>query len=218
MTRLPLRVTLIATAAAAAIAFATTPATDLHAQVAPGLLDPNTASESDLLTLPHLSLPVVKALLEQRPFSSALELDVFLKGRGLGAEQLKELYGKAFVHVNLNTAPEAEFLLIPNAGRRMAHEFQEYRPWKSWAQFDKEIGKYVDQAEVGRLKRYAFIPVKLNTAGDDELRSIPGVGNKMLHELKEYRPWKTQAQFEKEIGKYVGPKEVARLWRYVVID
>jgi hypothetical protein len=39
----------------------------------------------------------------------------------------------------------------------------------------------------------------------------------MAHEFDEYRPWKTQAQFEKEIGKYVDAKEVKRLWRYVVI-
>jgi DNA uptake protein ComE-like DNA-binding protein len=193
-------------------------ATDARAQVAPGLLDPNTASESELLALPNLTAPVVKALLERRPFMSAVELDSFLKERGLGPEQRAALYGKAFVHLDLNTASEEEILLVPNAGRRMAHEFQEYRPWKSWVQFDKEIGKYVDQAEVSRLKRYAFIPVKLNTASDDDLRSIPGVGHRMLRELKEYRPWKTQQQFEKEIGKYVGPKEVARLWRYVLVD
>jgi hypothetical protein len=40
----------------------------------------------------------------------------------------------------------------------------------------------------------------------------------MVREFKEYRPWKTQAQFEKEIGKYVDAKEVKRLWRYVVIQ
>ena len=40
----------------------------------------------------------------------------------------------------------------------------------------------------------------------------------MVREFKEYRPWKTKARFEKEIGKYVGPAEVARLWRYVVIE
>ena len=39
-------------------------------------------------------------------------------------------------------------MLIPSAGKRMAHEFEEYRPWKAWAQFDKEIGKYVDAKEV----------------------------------------------------------------------
>ena len=39
----------------------------------------------------------------------------------------------------------------------MVGEFKEYRPWKSWEQFDKEIGKYVDAKEVARLKRYLAI-------------------------------------------------------------
>ena len=47
------------------------------------------------------------------------------------------------MHINLNTGTREEILLVPGAGKRMAHEFDEYRPWKTWAQFDKEIGKYV---------------------------------------------------------------------------
>jgi len=39
----------------------------------------------------------------------------------------------------------------------MVREFKEYRPCKSWAQFDKEIGKYVGQKETDRLKRYVVI-------------------------------------------------------------
>jgi radical SAM superfamily enzyme with C-terminal helix-hairpin-helix motif len=97
----------------------------------------------------------------------------------------------------------------------MAREFAEYRPWKSFAQFDKEIGKYVDKAEVERLKQYTFIPLDPNTASDTDFMTIPGVGNRMVREFKEYRPWKTQQQFEKEIGKYVNQREVARLWRYM---
>jgi hypothetical protein len=36
-------------------------------------------------------------------------------------------------------------------GKRMLHEFKEYRPYKTIEQFRKEIGKYVDQKEVARL-------------------------------------------------------------------
>jgi hypothetical protein len=46
------------------------------------------------------------------------------------------------------TAPE--ILLIPRVGKRMTHEFEEYRPWATMAQFDKEIGKYVGAAETNR--------------------------------------------------------------------
>ena len=95
-------------------------------------------------------------------------------------------------------------MLIPGAGKRMVREFAEYRPWKTWAQFDKEISKYVGQPETDRLKQYVFIPVNLNTATDEDILSIPGAGSRMVREFKEYRPWKTKEQFEKEIGKYVG--------------
>jgi DNA uptake protein ComE-like DNA-binding protein len=190
----------------------------LHAQVGKGLIDPNVAAEAELTALPHLTPAIVKDLLAARPFMSATDLNTFLLGHGLSAAQATEVYAKAFIHVNLNTASREEILLIPGAGTRMAREFAEYRPWKSWAQFDKEIGKYVGPAETERLKQYVFIPINLNTATDDDILSVPGAGRRMVREFKEYRPWKTKEQFDKEIGKYVGPKETARLWRYVVIQ
>ena len=167
--------------------------------------------------LPGLTPATVKGLIERRPFGSITELNTFLLGQKLTPEQTAGIYRKAFIHVNLNTGTREEILLIPGAGNRMAREFAEYRPWRTWAQFDKEISKYVGQMETDRLKQYVFIPVNLNTGTDADILSIPGAGQRMLREFKEYRPWKTKEQFEKEIGKYVGPKEVARLWRYVVI-
>lgn len=183
-----------------------------------GVVDANTAVEEDLRVMPHMTEAIVKALVAERPFDSITSLNAFLLKHELTQEQAAAFYAKAFVHVNLNTATRDELLLIPGVGRRMAHEFEEYRPWKTWAQFGKEIGKYVDQEEVARLAQYGFIPIDLNTATDEDITSIPGVGRRMLHEFKEYRPWKTLAQFDKEIGKYVDEKEVARLARYVVID
>jgi hypothetical protein len=37
------------------------------------------------------------------------------------------------------------------------HEFEEYRPYVNMAQFEREIGKYVDENEVARLARYVYI-------------------------------------------------------------
>ena len=121
------------------------------------------------------------------------------------------------MHLNLNTATGAEILLVPRISKRMTREFDEYRPWVTMAQFDKEIGKYVGAEETNRLKQYVFIPLDLNTATDDQFKTIPNLPGNMLKEFKEYRPWKTKAQFDKEIGKYVGAKETGRLWRFVVI-
>jgi DNA uptake protein ComE-like DNA-binding protein len=208
-------------AALVALAFSFGSAFTVHVggQVGKGaLLDANTAVEKDLLALPHMTPVIVKGLLEKRPFESVVELSSFLTSQSLTPAQLTELYGKTFIHVNLNTGTPEEILLVPGAGKRMAREFAEYRPWKAWAQFDKEIGKYVGQTETDRLKQYVFIPVNLNTATDEDILSIPGAGTRMVREFKEYRPWKTKEQFDKEIGKYVGARETARLWRYVVIQ
>ena len=93
--------------------------------------------------MPHMTPAIAKALVGDRPFKSITELNTFLLGQGLTPGQAMEFYRKAFVHINLNTATREEILLVPGAGTRMAREFAEYRPWKTWAQFDKEIGKYV---------------------------------------------------------------------------
>ena len=101
---------------------------------------------------------IVKGLVEQRPFKSIVDLNKFLLEPKLTPDQAKEFYRKAFVPINLNTGTREEFMLIPGVGSRMAAEFAEYRPWKTWAQFDKEIGKYVGQQETDRFKQYVFIP------------------------------------------------------------
>ena len=183
-----------------------------------GVVDANTITEAELVKLPGMTPAIAKALIAARPFDSATALNAFLLGQSLTQDQANALYRSIFVNINLNTASAAEIMLIPGAGKRMAHEFEEYRPWKSYAQFEKEIGKYVDAKEVARLAQYTFIPLNLNTATAVDFMTIPGAGKRFAHEFEEYRPWKTQAQFEKEIGKYVDAKEVKRFWRYMVIQ
>ena len=80
-----------------------------------------------------------------------------LLSASLSDEQLEQLYGELFVPINLNSAPEEDILLIPGVGKRMAHEFREYRPYKSMQQFRREIGKYVDAEEIARLEMYVTL-------------------------------------------------------------
>jgi DNA uptake protein ComE-like DNA-binding protein len=128
------------------------------AQAAKGMIDPNTAAESELQALPAMTPAIVKGMIERRPFKTVVDLNKFLLEQKVTPEQAREFYRKAFVSINLNTGTRDEFLLIPGVGTRMSAEFMEYRPWKNWTQFDKEIGKYVGQAETDRFKQYVFIP------------------------------------------------------------
>ena len=182
-----------------------------------GLVYPNVASEKELLALPHMNPAIVKAIMEERPFTGMSQLNALLS-KSLNTNQLTDLYVKLFEPINLNNATEAEIMLIPGMGKRMLREFLEYRPYRTIAQFRKEIGKYVDDKEVARLEQYVFVPINLNRASDEDILSIPGMGKRMLREFKEYRPYANIEQFRKEIGKYVDKKEVARLERYVTLN
>jgi len=123
---------------------------------ADGVLDANTASAEQLAAAPGMSQALAAKIIAARPFATIGALDELLSGE-LGDDQREVLYGALFVPVKLNSAARSDILLIPGVGQRMAHEFEEYRPYSSIEQFRREIGKYVDAAEVARLEQYVTL-------------------------------------------------------------
>lgn len=121
------------------------------------LINPNTATEQQLAKVPQFNAAAVKEILKRRPFKSITEVTAILKQQSLTPEQITEVYRKAFIPINLNTATDDEILSIPGIGKRMLHEFKEYRPYKAIEQFRREIGKYVDKQEVARLEKYVTL-------------------------------------------------------------
>lgn len=167
-----------------------------------GVKDANTMTEAELAAIPNVTPAIAKAIVAKRPFVSIRELNAVLLAQGLTAEQAMAIYPKAFVHINLNTATAEEILLVPGAGRRMVREFPEYRPWRTWAQFDREIGKYVGGAEnAQKLAQYTFIPMNANTAPDADLMTVPGANQAWIDKLKKGRPYKSAADLEKALGR-----------------
>ena len=193
----------------------------LQAQVGKslGVLDANRATQQELMAVPNLNADLVKAIMDKRPFANVTELAAALNPP-LTAAQLTQAYGKMFVHVNLNKATDDEIRSIPAAQpNRILREFKEYRPYKSLADFHREMRKYWDEAEVSRLEQYVFVPVNLNTATDEEILGIPAAQpNRVLREFKEYRPYTSMDQFHREMRKYWDEKEVSRLQRYVTLN
>ena len=181
------------------------------------LLNANLADVEDLVALVSLDSTLAATIVAGRPYLTAQQLDDALSN-ALDTATREPVYREVFRPVNLNTAPRSTIMLIPGMSRRMAHEFEEYRPYSSLDQFRREIGKYVDDDEVARLEQYVFIPMNLNTASAADFMTIPGMTKRMVHEFEEYRPYKNMAQFRREIGKYVDDDEVARLESYVTLD
>jgi len=189
------------TCAAAALTMGVAAGVSAQVGKSQGVADVNIAAEKDLAALPNMNPAIAKALVAKRPFASPTELNAFLLSQGLTAEQAMAFYQSAFVHINLNTATNEEILLVPGAGRRMAREFPEYRPWKTWAQFDREIGKYVGPEATAKLAQYTFIPMNANTASDADLMTVPGATTSWVDMVKKARPYKTKADLEKVAGK-----------------
>lgn len=124
--------------------------------MADGLLNANTAAVEELAALPHMDTVLAEMVIDNRPFHSISDLHDLL-GADLDEDQIEELYTTVFIPLNLNTAFESQILLIPGVGKRMAHEFEEYRPYSDMQQFRREIGKYVDEEEVARLEQYVTL-------------------------------------------------------------
>ena len=181
------------------------------------ITDANLIAEADLSKLPGMTPAIAKNLVAKRPFPAVTALDQFLTSAGLTREQITTLYGRMFVHINLNSDTREEILLIPGVGNLMLREFLEYRPYAALAVFHREIDKYVGDTELARLEQYVFVPIDLNKASDADILTIPGLGNRMLREFKEYRPYDGIERFRREIGKYVSKEEVARFERFVTI-
>lgn len=121
-----------------------------------GLLNPNDAPAQALAALPSMTADLADAVAANRPFADMLEVDALLAG-SLDEATREELYRALFLPLDLNNASEEEIMLIPGVGSRMAHEFDEYRPYEAMARFRAEIGKYVDEDEVARLEQYVEI-------------------------------------------------------------
>ena len=120
------------------------------------LINPNEASTDDLVALEGLTAEAVAALEGGRPFASMADVHVVLSA-AIGDEAARAAYEHMWLPIGLNDATREEILLIPGVGARIAHEFEEYRPYADTEQFRREIGKYVDGEEVARLERYVTL-------------------------------------------------------------
>jgi DNA uptake protein ComE-like DNA-binding protein len=133
------------------------PAAPGAAATAGALVDPNTATREQLVATPGMTAQAADAIVAGRPYTDMIAVDRALAKTLPDTGARKAVYAHVWKPIDLNKATEAEMLLIPGVGKRMAHEFDEYRPYTDMARFRREIGKYVDQAEVARLERYVQI-------------------------------------------------------------
>ena len=128
---------------------------DTAAATTGGLVDPNSASQEQLMAA-GLDSAAAAAVITGRPYGDMVAVNNALPS-SVDSTSRVALYRQVWKPIDLNTATDAEILLIPGIGQRMLHEFKEYRPYTDIAQFRREIGKYVDEEEVARLEQYVMV-------------------------------------------------------------
>jgi len=118
--------------------------------------------------------------------------------------------------LNLNTVTGDELLAtIPGFGSRMVREFQEYRPYISIQQFRKEIGKYVDDAQVAEYEKYVYVPIAINDSDSASLQQIAGLDATEAETLIAGRPYASSDAFLTKLSGFVSATELETAKTYL---
>lgn len=116
----------------------------------------NTATREEIMLIPGMGPRMLHEFNEYRPYRGIAQFRREM-AKYVNAEEVARLEQYVFVPMDLNAASDADLNTIPGLGARMLREFKEYRPYRGIEQFRREIGKYVNAAEVARLERYVEI-------------------------------------------------------------
>lgn len=120
-------------------------------------------------------------------------------------------------YLNPNSASLEQLMGVPGMTEEAANATVAGRPYDDMLGVDAAISS-LPEASRDSIYTEVWIPIELNSATDEEILLIPGVGDRMLHEFEEYRPYTSMDEFMREIGKYVDDEELARLASYVTLN
>jgi DNA uptake protein ComE-like DNA-binding protein len=120
--------------------------------------------------------------------------------------------------LNPNTATAAELGAVPHLTPALVSAIAAKKPFKTAGELNAVLSPALSKEQLAEVYPRLFVPINLNTASKADIGLIPGMTPKMVHEFEEYRPYSSLEQFNKEIGKYVPPAEVARLRSYVTLN
>ncbi|MCB9150074.1 MAG: hypothetical protein H6641_15060 [Caldilineaceae bacterium] len=151
------------------------------------------------------------------PAATAADTEATTEPTAAAAEEATEpVAAVAMTKLNLNTVTGDELLnTIPGFGDRMVREFQEYRPYISIQQFRREIGKYVDDAQVADYEQYVYVPVDVNESDAETLKQLPGVDDAIAEELMAARPYDSNDAFLAKLAELVSSEDAAAASGYL---
>ena len=119
--------------------------------------------------------------------------------------------------LDASTATAEELAAMEGVSDELAAAIVAGQPYADVTAFNAMLLETLSEEEAAAVLETVFVPVNLNDATEEQIRLIPGMTDKMVHEFEEYRPYEDMAEFDREIGKYVDEAEVARFRNYVTL-
>ena len=119
--------------------------------------------------------------------------------------------------LDASTATAEQLAAVEGVSEELAAAIVAGQPFADVTAFNALLLETLSADEAAAVLEGVFVPVNLNEATEEQIRLIPGMTDKMVHEFEEYRPYEDMAEFDREIGKYVDEAEVARFRNYVTL-
>ena len=119
--------------------------------------------------------------------------------------------------LNASTATADQLAAAEGVTPELAQAIVAGQPYASVTDLNAKLMETLSAEQAATVLTSVFVPINLNTASEEEIRLIPGMTDKMVHEFEEYRPYEDMGEFDREIGKYVDAEEVARFRNYVTL-
>ena len=119
--------------------------------------------------------------------------------------------------INAGTATAEDLAGVEGISEELAAAIVAGQPYADVTAFNTVLMERLTEEQAATVRERVFVPVNLNEATEEQIRLIPGMTDKMVHEFEEYRPYEDMAEFDREIGKYVDEAEVARFRNYVTL-
>jgi len=203
-------------------------------------LNVNEASQEELLAaIPDLGDKMVDEFADYRPYASIQQFREEI-GKYVDEATIATYEEYIFVPIDMNEADAATLMQIPGVDQAAADEIISKRPFDTVKFFLAEVEEYAPEADIEIAQSYlmnadestasaasdtanstqavASPKLNVNDASKEELlAAVPGLGDKMVDEFADYRPYASIQQFRQEIGKYVEADMLAEYEEYIFV-
>ena len=183
----------------------------------------NTATEDQFRTIPGVGDQMVREFFEYRPYTGIAQFRQEI-GKYVDERQVAAYERYVFAPVDSASVDAATLQQLPGLSEESAADLAGVGPYDSTDAFLTALGQRVSAKQLVLANDYlvtatgtdaTWIKFNLDTATEAQLRTIPGVGDQMLREFLEYRPYSGIQEFRQEIGKYVDEAQVTAYEAYL---